>query len=244
MQVKINNINIDYLDIGNSKSIQTIVFLHGWHNTANKEKYLELLKLLSVKFRVVALDFPGFGQSPEPPQAWTVSDYAALVEKFIDHLNIKKCILIGHSFGGRVATKIAAKNPQNIEKLILVASAGVEKKSLKIKLLSFTAGVTPQFIKNIFSSHLGSADYKKTTGIMRQTFKNIINEDLQGLFPKIKIPVLLVWGQLDNTTPLTHAKIMDKLIPDSKLTIIPDGNHGIPYRHAQEVAQIILNNLH
>ena len=243
MQVTIDHTNIDYLDIGNPRSVQTIVFLHGWHNLANKEIYLELLKLLSDKFRVIAIDFPGFGKSPEPLQAWTVSDYARLVEKFIDHLKIKKCILIGHSFGGRVATKIAAKNPKNVEKLILIASAGVEKKALNIRFLAFTAGITPQFIKKIFSEYVGSVDYKKTTGIMRQTFKNVINEDLQHLFPQIKIPVLLVWGQLDNTTPLAHAKIMHQLLPDSKLKIIPEGNHGIPYRHAQKVAQIILKEI-
>lgn len=243
MQVSINNIDVDYLELGKSKSDETIIFLHGWHNTANKEKYLELLKLLSNQYHLIALDFPGFGQSSEPVQPWTVSDYATLVENFIDKLNLKKIILIGHSFGGRVAIKIAAKNKSDIKKIILVASAGVEKKSLSIKLLNATAGLTPQFIKKIFSQHLGSADYKKTSGIMRQTFKNIINEDLQDFFPKIKVPVLLVWGDLDHTTPLDHAKTMKRLIPNSTLKIIKNGNHGIPYRHAPDVAEIILNYL-
>lgn len=242
MKVSINNLDIDYLEIGNSTN-KTIIFLHGWNNLISKEKYLELLTLLSVKFHIIAIDFPGFGLSSEPSQAWTVSDYANLVQSFIDHLKIKKYILIGHSFGGRVATKIAAKNSKKIEKLILISSAGVEKKSLVVKILTFTAGITPKFIKKIFSQHLGSADYKKTTGIMRQTFKNIINEDLRKFYPEINIPVLLVWGQEDHTTPLNHARIMNRELSNSTLKIISNGNHSIPYHNAPQVAEIIFQYL-
>jgi len=236
MKIIVNNIKTDYLKIGKGP---TLVFLHGWIKDINKEKYQELLNLLSKKYEVVALDLPGFGKTDTPKKAWNVSDYASFVNDFLSQLKIKKCTLAGHSFGGRITIKLSSQQNKKIEKIILIDSAGIERKSLKVKLISKIASLTPKFIKNKLMPLLGSKDYVAVDGIMRQIFKNIVNENLESELPKIKVPTLIIWGQEDHTTPLYHAKIMENKIPQSTLVIVPEANHGLPYRQASETAQII-----
>lgn len=238
MQITINNLKTDYLKIGSGP---TLVFLHGWIKDINKEKYQELLTLLSKKYQVIALDLPGFGKSDSPKKAWTVTDYASFVNDFLTKININKCVLIGHSFGGRITIKLTSQKNSKIQKIILIDSAGIERKSLKVKILSTIAKVTPQFIKN--KINIGSKDYLAISGLMRQTFKNVVNENLEDSLNQIKIPTILIWGQEDHTTPLSHAKIMTQKITNSTLIIVPEANHGLPYRQAKITTQIIIDNL-
>ncbi len=238
MQITINNLKTDYLKTGKGP---VLVFLHGWIKDINKEKYQDLLTLLSKKYQIVALDLPGFGKTDSPKKAWTVSDYASFVNDFLIKINVNKCILIGHSFGGRITIKLASQKNSKIEKIILIDSAGIERKSLKVKILSTIAKFTPQVVKN--KINIGSKDYLAISGLMKQTFKNVVNENLEDSLDKIKISTLLIWGQEDHTTPLSHGKIMAQKITNSKLIIVPEANHGLPYRQAQTTAKIIIDNL-
>lgn len=236
MQVIVNKLKTDYLKIGTGP---TLVFLHGWSKGINKQRYLKLFQLLSPKFQIIALDFPGFGASDTPTTPWTVSDYAQFTNNFLDKLKINKCILIGHSFGGRVAITLASQHNPKIQKIILIDAAGIERKSLKIKLISTISGFIPPSLKKLLLPALGSKDYLDTNGVMRQTFKNIVNQNLEELLPQINIPTHLIWGGQDYTTPLSHAQIIHKLIPQSTLDVVPNANHGLPYRQPQETYQLI-----
>ena len=115
MKITIQGISVNYIQYGSGKDI---VLLHGWGQN------IAMMKPLGDpfvdRFRITILDFPGFGESEEPPKPWTISDYVLLLEKFIKELKIKKPIIMGHSFGGRVAIKYSANHP--IEKLVLFGS--------------------------------------------------------------------------------------------------------------------------
>ncbi|MEI8067965.1 MAG: alpha/beta hydrolase [Candidatus Shapirobacteria bacterium] len=238
MQIIINKLKIDYLEVGKGP---TLVFLHGWG--PDKEKYIDLINLLSKKFRVIALDFPGFGKSSLPPKAWTNKDYAQFLDAFLTSLNISKYILIGHSFGGRIILKYSSNNPQKIKKIILINSSGIERKSLIVKAHTIISNFLPKSIKKILLPFFGSADYVNSQGVMRETFKKVINENFEAEIAKIKIPTLLIWGQEDHTTPLWQGKLIHKLISDSTLIVVPGANHGLPYRQAQTTAEIIKKSL-
>ncbi len=238
MQITINNLKTDYLKIGAGP---TLVFLHGWSKDINKERYQKLFDSLSQKYQLIALDLPGFGQTDSPQKPWSVSDYAKFVNEFLDKLNISNCIMAGHSFGGRITLKLASQNNPKIKKIILIDSAGIERKSLKVKLLSSVSGIIPVSVKKILIPILGSKDYNDVNGVLRETFKLVVNENLEPIIPKIKVPTLLVWGKEDHTTPLWHANLIQKLIPHSVLITVPEANHGLPYRQPQKTAQIILN---
>jgi len=238
MTVTIDNIATNYFDLGDREA-PVVVMLHGW--ASNIGLFRPSADMVSQKYRVLAMDLPGHGDTPEPPAAWTVDDYADFVTHFLTHFGVKKCILLGHSFGGRVIIKLANREdlPFAIDKIILVDSAGIrpektkeqEKKEkvmgLGKKLLAHTPGLL-----NKMQSLVGSADYKAASPLMRQILVNTVNEDLTDLLPGIKQSTLLIWGTLDTATPIADAEKMERLIPDAGLARIEGGDHFAFVRYA------------
>ena len=115
MKINIKDLQVNYIQYGKGKDI---LLLHGWGQN------IEMMKPVGDNFannyRITIIDFPGFGQSEEPKSPWTIEKYSHMLEVFVEKTNIKKPIVIGHSFGGRVAIRYSARNP--IEKLILFGS--------------------------------------------------------------------------------------------------------------------------
>ncbi|MDF2936762.1 MAG: alpha/beta hydrolase family protein [Paenibacillaceae bacterium] len=247
MRIKIDGIDIEYTDSGSGL---TVLLLHGWG--ANKESFSFVAESLEKHFRVVSLDFPGFGASGEPPVPWGVEEYCSFVEKFNAALDIKNPIIMGHSHGGRTAIRYASRNP--VHKLILVDSAGIKPKrklSYYIRVYSYKTAKhllklpglrhKREQILERFRKSTGSEDYKQATPLMRQTLVKLVNEDLKAYLPKIQSPTLLIWGELDTATPLTHGKLMEKLIPNAGLVTLKGGGHWVYAQRPRETV-IILNN--
>lgn len=192
------------------------------------------------KYRVYALDFPmGCNQSGSLKEVWGISEYADMVKKFIDELNIKNPNVIAHSFGGRVAIYLSSMYNDLFDKIVLVDSAGIKpKQTLKKRLKSvlfkcgklcinmFFSGQKREQELEKFRKKYSSSDYLKLeTDVMRKTFVNVINLDLKDNLKDIKKPVLLVWGENDTDTPLYMAKIMEKEIKDSGLVVLKKAGH-------------------
>ncbi len=231
----VNNIKINYQQKGNGK---LVVLLHGWGS--NIKLFANLIELLSPKYKVVAMDMPGFGESDEPPSAWCVDDYASFVIDFLKDYPDKEVILLGHSFGGRVIIKLNSREnlPFKITKVILVDSAGIlppksNKKSFRTYY--YKAGkaflstglaqkIAPDALEN-FRKKMGSADYAAASPLMRQVLVKVVNEDLEPLLPNIKCPTLLIWGVNDTATPLSDGEKMEKLIPDAGLVKLENAGH-------------------
>ncbi len=235
MYKDINGININYEDKGEG---ELIVILHGWGS--NITLHRNMIDLFSKKYRVLAMDMPGFGQSQEPPSAWCVDDYVQFVIDFLVQFDAKKVILLGHSFGGRVIIKLNSRNdlPFEISKVILVDSAGIlppksNKKSFRtyyykagkaVLSTKLAQKIAPDALEN-FRKKMGSADYAAASPLMRQVLVKVVNEDLEPLLPNIKCPALLVWGVNDTATPLSDGEKMEKLIPDAGLVKIENAGH-------------------
>ena len=233
--MNINNIEINYLKEGTGS--KTILLLHGWG--ANIELFSSIVKFLSQTHTVYALDMPGFGKSEEPKKSWCVDDYVDFVIKFIEKMKIKELSLLGHSFGGRVIIKLVNRQKLkfDIDKLILVDSAGIlpknKKKTVKTrvyKALKVIVGnkvskkLFPNALENL-KNKFGSEDYRNASGVMRETLVKVVNEDLEPLLSTIKQSTLLIWGTNDTATPLSDAKIMEKLIPDAGLVEVKGAGH-------------------
>jgi len=116
---------IRYLEEGNSK--KTVILVHGLGGSA--ERWLKVIPRLSPKYRVIAPDMIGFGQSDKPSADYTIEFFAKYLSGFINSLDIGKTVLIGSSLGGQVAVEYASSNNDSIEKLILVAPSGAMKQS-------------------------------------------------------------------------------------------------------------------
>ena len=131
MKINIKDLNINYIQYGEGKDI---ILLHGWGQ--NIEMMKPLGDYFCDRFRITILDLPGFGESDEPKNTWTIDDYELMLEDFIKELKIKKPIVIGHSFGGRLSIRYSARNP--IEKLVLFGSPCIriqEALPLKVRML-------------------------------------------------------------------------------------------------------------
>lgn len=230
---RLEGLNLHYTD--SEKGEKTVILMHGWgcdHTTvASIERVAS-----SCGYRVVNVDFPGFGDSQEPTDVWGVEDYTRQIEALTKELGIKSPILLGHSFGGRVGILYASRN--QVEKLILVDAAGIKpKRSLKYywKVYSFKAIKRLMYLflgKDAAEKRLdakrakaGSSDYANASPMMRRILSKVVNEDLTDRLHLIKAPSLLIWGENDTATPLSDAQKMEKLIPDAGLVSFPGCGH-------------------
>lgn len=235
MQIKYRDILVNYIQYGEGKDI---ILLHGWGQ--NIEMMKPLGDPLSSKYRITILDFPGFGDSEEPQEAWDISDYAELIEYMVKELSIKKPIIMGHSFGGRVAIRYSANNP--IEKLVLFGSPCIrvnQNISLKVKLLKKLKTLPGMnSLGEKMKKYIGSRDYKAASPMMRQILVNTVNEDLSNFAKKIEEPTILVWGDNDLEAPLTDARDLEKIMIDAALIVLP-GTHYAYLENLQQVLNII-----
>lgn len=220
-----------------------VVLMHGWG--CNFTTVRSIAAAIESGMHVYNLDLPGHGKSPEPPTVWGVDDYTRLVAGFIDLLGLEDPVLIGHSFGGRIAIMLSAQRP--LSKIMLVDAAGIKpKRPLKyyIKVYSFKAAkkILPVVLGKkrgkkaieAWRGRAGSADYRQSSPMMRNIMSKCINQDLTPLLPSIKAETLLVWGGKDTATPLRDAKLMDRRIPGAGLVCFPDAGH---YSFLDEAAQ-------
>lgn len=237
MEIKIQDVKINYIQYGKGKDI---LLLHGWGQ--NIEMMKPVGDNFSNKFRITILDFPGFGQSEEPKEPWNIEKYSVMLEKFVSATGIKKPIVIGHSFGGRVAIRYSARNP--IEKLVLFGSPCIrlsENLSLTVKILKKLKTLPGlNSFGEYMKKYIGSRDYKAASPIMRQTLVNVVNEDLSKFAREIEEPTLLIWGEYDTEAPVNEARELEKIMVDAALIVLP----GTHYAYLENLPQVvnILNN--
>lgn len=233
MEVVIDNLKINYVEKGEG---EPVLMLHGWGSSVIP--FGAIINLLSLKYRVVAVDFPGCGQSDTMSEPWTVDDYCDFVLKFCQKVDISSPILIGHSHGGRVIMKLVGEKMLNPPKVILLDSAGIVpkkifKKKCRIATFKLIKRVLTLPLIRRFSSRLlqkardrfGSADYKAAPEVLRKTMVSVVNTDLRHLLPNFSCPTLLIWGENDTDTPLKSAKMIESLIPDAGLCVIKGAGH-------------------
>ena len=236
MNTVINGYNICYNKKGEGN--ETVVILQGWGTHLGM--YDSIADILKEKYTVIQFDFPGFGGSDEPREPWNVDAYADFFCELMQELGVKKATLIGHSYGGRVIIKLAAREsiPFEIKNIVLIDSAGIMPKrsfaqKMKIKRykvlkkilnMKLVYALFPELIDD-WRSRQGSADYRNASDMMKKCMVMAVNEDLTDLLPKIKQETLLIWGDKDTATPIGDAKIMDEMIPDSGLAVIPGTGH-------------------
>ncbi|MCD6550398.1 alpha/beta hydrolase [bacterium] len=219
------------------ENCQSIIILHGWQSS--KEKWNKVKELLEKEgIEVIIPDLPGFKQENRLTRPWNLDDYVEWLENFTEEK--KEFFLLGHSFGGRISIKFASQFPQKIRGLILVASAGIRHKKsfifsllLYLKRFSFLPGYN--FFRHIFYKKiLKKTDYISAKGHLRETFKNIIEEDLTDFLSRIRIKTLILWGDKDKITPLCDAYLMKEKIPDAELEVLESVGHA-PYLECPEI---------
>jgi len=206
-------LGINY-ELFNIDKKETIIFLHGWGS--NKE-IMKIFKDNFDEYKLLFIDMPGFGKS-YTDEIWTTQKYAKYIDKFLKELNIDKFCIVGHSFGGKVATLL---NPKY---LILLSSAGIiQEKSFKtkfkIKLFKALKPFGGTKIRKLFVSD----DAKEMPQNMYETFKNVVDEDFSSNFKDYRGKAIVFGGDKDSAvTPQSNQKISELL--NSKLIML-NGDH-------------------
>ena len=235
---KINLDKVNYIQYGSGSDV---VLLHGWGQNIAMMKPIG--DRLQKNHRITILDFPGFGESEEPKTALTVYDYCEILEELLKKLKVKKPVIMGHSFGGRIAIIYASRN--EVEKVVLFGSPCIRKEvkpSLKLRMLKSLKKIPGiNKLEGFAKNHMGSRDYKNASEIMKKILVNVVNEDLSECAKKINVPTLLIWGDRDTEAPVEDAKELEKIIPDAGLIVLPNSTH---YAYLENLPQVIniLNN--
>ncbi len=248
MEITVNDIKTRYQVFGEG---DPLLILHGWGS--NSDRWVVVAeKLAESKYKVIVPDLPGFGESSPLTSAWTAGNYMAWVENFIKEINLKEFYLLGHSFGGALAVKLSIKRPQDVKKLFLVSSAAVRKHTNKKKAYKFISKITKIFSflpgykffrKAVYRFIIKSSDYTQLEGHLKNTFLNIISEDLSQFTGFIKTSTVIIWGDKDKATPIQDAYILNKKIRGSKLIIIPGAGHILNKECPEVLVEKILSNI-
>ena len=211
---KINGVHINSITYGNPQG-QDVVLLHGWGQNIDMMKPVG--DALQKDYLITIIDLPGHGLSEEPETAWQLDDFVEMLKQLLDELKIKKPILIGHSFGGKISLLYASRYP--VEKLVLFGSPfkkAIKKETAKMKLLKSLKKVP---ILNQFEEyakkHIGSTDYRNASPVMRKIMVNHVNLDITENVKKITCPTIIIWGTRDEAVPLSDAYELASLLDDA-----------------------------
>ena len=225
----------------NSK--KNIIFIHGWG--LSSKIFEPIVNLLGNDYEIYSLDLPGFGKTPIEKKM-TLKDYAEFVYEFLKKNQIKDSIIIGHSFGGAVAAKFSLLYPNEISKLILVSASAIRQSRLKMVLVKkaadFLKPLLPEKLRKFVLKllKLDQTDYAQIESPeLKETFKNIIAEDLKHDLSLIKSPTLIIWGENDAVTPLTEGELIATSIPGAKFEIIKNAGHFIFLEKPEEFIELI-----
>lgn len=232
---KIMNVNINYINYGN-KDGKDVVLLHGWGQ--NIQMMQPVGDGLSEYFNITIVDLPGFGLSSEPDYVWKINDYVNCIYELLNELNIKKPIMIGHSFGGKITLLYASM--YETEKIVLFGSPytkEIQQISTKTKILK-TLKKVPGLnkLEGFAKKHIGSTDYKNASDTMRKILVETVNLDITENVKKINVPSLLIWGTNDEAVSIELARKLETLIKDAGLVEYEGCTH---YAYLERLNQTI-----
>lgn len=228
-----------------------VVILHGWGLSG--KTFLSLAGILKKQgHRVYAPDLPGFGETKMPERPLLLMDYARFLDEYIRKNHIEHPILIGHSFGGRVSLKFNELYPKCVRALILSGTPGftpIPKKKLllfiflaKIGKLLFSIpplSLMQDAVRRWYYYVVGAKEFFRAEGTMRETFKQIVKEDFVSAMEAVDVPTILLWGEYDIIVPVAIAERMHRMIAGSELIVIPEADHGVPFKQPEIFASYI-----
>jgi pimeloyl-ACP methyl ester carboxylesterase len=245
MQIVVDSLLTHYEMLGAGK---TVVLLHGWGDNANGLSALQ--KELAKKYRVIAIDLPGFGATQPPITIWGLDDYAQFVAHFLQKIHVQKvAAVVGHSNGGAIAIRGTARHILKPEKLVLLASAGIREqgglKKLGFKALAKGGKAATVWLPGEQRQKLRQKLYKSAGSDMlivpelQETFKKTVAQDVQSDAAQLALPVLMIYGEQDSATPVWYGQRYHELMSDSTLEILPNAGHFVHLDRPADVVQAI-----
>ena len=241
--IEVNGQRARVLDEGSG---HPVVVLHGWGGKI--ESMTPVLRCLGASHRVIAIDLPGFGESPLPRGAWGTPDYSAFVRDLVAEVGVERAHFIGHSFGAKVSFYLSTIYPELVDKLVLVGSPGLRTPpSFQARAKRFAGragraagklGAPGRAVQQAVYRRVASTDYQQA-GELRPILVRVVNEDYREILRRVKSSTLLVWGSEDDAAPLAHGQEMEKLIPDAGLVVFEGAGHFAYLDEADRFCRVV-----
>jgi len=212
----------------------TVLALHGWGRT-HRDFDAVLAPGDGTELDAVAVDLPGFGATPPPPEPWGSPEYAECLLPLLEDLAVP-VVVLGHSFGGRVAVQLAASRPTLVRGLVLTGVPLFKPRGtnrppaigFRVARALNRAGVLGDDRMERARQRYGSADYRAASGVMRDVLVTTLHEDYGAQLRAISCPVRLVWGSDDTAAPVAVADAALALLGDAELRVVPGAGHLVP----------------
>jgi pimeloyl-ACP methyl ester carboxylesterase len=193
----------------------------------------------------LAPDLPGFGASPSPGSVIGADGYADIVAQILDDFD-EPPVLIGHSFGGRVAVCLAARMPERVGPLVLTGVPLLRKENAKKPALSYRLirglhkfGVVSSDRMELERQKRGSADYRAVTGVMREILVKVVHESYESQLSQVRSPVVMLWGSNDSVIPVTIAEEAALLVENADLEVLDGVGHHVPTEAPDALRRVI-----
>jgi len=239
----------------NPTAQKTVVLVHGLNGEALRD-WERQIPVLARYYHVLTFDLPGFGKSDKGAEYYDPSSYARFIHYVIGRYARRPFYLVGHSMGGAIALRYSADHPEDVDRLVLADVAGVLHRLAYTRMLAaawanekYGDGLGGFFDKMIYkfmtklegddSSGNESLAHKLLEHEMQDAEPQVIaaytlaNEDLSDALERIKVPVLLLWGDNDKVAPLRTAKVLQARLPRTRLVRFAGAGH-MPMREAPE----------
>jgi len=245
MQVVVDSLLTHYEMLGSGR---VVVLLHGWGDSAAGLSALQ--KELATKYKVYAIDLPGFGATQVPVTTWGLDDYAQFIAHFLQKVGVKNvAAVVGHSNGGAVAIRGTASGTLKPEKLVLLSSAGIRAhgglKKLGFKALAKGGKAATVWMPSSQRETLRKKLYKSAGSDMlivpalQETFKKTVAQDVQADAAKLSLPTLLIYGEQDTATPVWYGERYHELMGSSTLEVLGGAGHFVHMDRQAEVVKAI-----
>jgi pimeloyl-ACP methyl ester carboxylesterase len=219
-----------------------VLALHGWRRTHDDFAAVVGPSSPGGPAAALALDLPGFGASPPPKDVWGSPEYANLVARVLEDGGAgtpgEPIVVLGHSFGGRVAVHLAAERPELVRSLVLTgvplgqpdAGKSQSRPPMAYRIIRSMrrARLVPESSLERARKRYGSADYVAAQGVMRPILVKILAETYGDQLAAIRCPVELVWGDNDTAAPLAVAEAVESTVAGAVLTVCPGAGHLTP----------------
>jgi pimeloyl-ACP methyl ester carboxylesterase len=232
----------------------TVLALHGWGRT-HRDFDAVLRPAGASELSAIAVDLPGFGATPPPPEPWGSADYAAYVGAVLEEMHLP-IVVVGHSFGGRVALHLASARPESVRALVLTGVPLLRVRPPRRPPLAYRgvrllhrAGLLGEERLERARRRYGSADYAAAVGVMRKVLGRTVAESYEAQLDTLACPVTLVWGADDVTVPVAVARAaLERLAGDragdaAELVVLPGVGHFVPLGAPRELRAALERHL-
>lgn len=219
-----------------------VIALHGWGRTGSD------FQAILAGHDGIAVHLPGFGPVAPPPRAWSTADYA---DALADALRgMPPVVVVGHSFGGRIATRLAARHPERVRALVLTGVPFTRVSAPQAVPLAFRLAKTlrswkliPEATMERYRRRYGSPDYREARGVMRDILVTTVAEDYLDDAARVVAPVWMVWGELDRPAPLAAAQKALEYFPSATLRVVSGAGHLLEGNLEESVSQALAEAL-